>query len=94
MQNGHSLTISLPEALVRFVKEQTSSGQYSSESEVVGEGLRLLADRRRELEALLAEMRRQIAEGAAAADRGDVHDVEDVFAEIEAHRRRHGGKAA
>ncbi len=82
MYHGLSLTINLPDALARFAQEQASSGQYSSVSEVVSDGLRLLAERKVQRDAVVSELRRQIAEGAAAADRGDVVDAESVFDEI------------
>ncbi len=37
-----TMNISLPSELVRFIREQVQGGQYSSASEVIRDGLRLL----------------------------------------------------
>ena len=62
------MNVSLSEDLVQFVSEQTQAGGYTSQSEVVREGLRLLRsrlDKRRALE-------RALEAGLAAKDAGRV----------------------
>jgi len=63
------------------------SGLYQSQSEILREGLRLLREREEERRLRLAELRKQIALGAKQADRGELVDGDQVFAQI---RRRSG----
>jgi antitoxin ParD1/3/4 len=51
------MNISLTEQLEKFVSEQVESGAYQSASEVVRDGLRLLAERRKIEELKLAALR-------------------------------------
>ena len=57
------MNVSLTSHLEEFVRERVDSGRYSSSSEVVREGLRLLEQRDIEQQARLAELRRAIQEG-------------------------------
>lgn len=79
------MNVSLTPELEKLIDEKVRSGLYGSASEVVRDGLRLLVERDRARDARLAELRLQLAEGLAAADRGEVADGERVFAEV---RRR------
>ena len=67
----------LPSDLAHFVSEQIGSGKYSSESEVVIDGLRLLRDRERRI----AELREQVGPALERLERGEGRelDVEDVI---------------
>lgn len=38
------MNISLPEGLIAFVREETQSGGYANDSDVVRDGLRLMRD--------------------------------------------------
>ncbi|WP_159590224.1 type II toxin-antitoxin system ParD family antitoxin [Chelativorans xinjiangense] len=70
----------LGKPLEDYVGELVKTGRYRSRSEVLREGVRLVQER----EAKLAELRRKIDEGIAAADRGDSRPAEEVFAELRA----------
>lgn len=48
--------ISLPEEFVQFVDREVASGKFRSQDEVVVEGLRLLQNRERRLDALRADL--------------------------------------
>ncbi len=76
-----AVNVSLTPELARFANERVKRGTHQSVSEVVREGLRLLADRHKEREAALEEIRRKIAEGIAQADRGEFVDGREVFEE-------------
>lgn len=76
----------------RFVRDLVKKGRYSSASEVIRDGLRMVEDRERHLLALDAAL----AHGMADAAAGRVHSVEDVRAELLAELRepqRPGGGA-
>jgi antitoxin ParD1/3/4 len=68
-----------------FVQTQLESGQYSSASEVVRAGLRLLEERNERLRAL----DEALAQGIEDADAGRVRPAAKVFDELEA---RYSGK--
>ncbi|SPF42037.1 conserved hypothetical protein [Candidatus Sulfopaludibacter sp. SbA4] len=88
-----SLDISLTPELEQFVESRVASGRYQTPSEVVREGLRLLAEREQEGLRLLAEreqageaaveeLRAKIRRGVEQADRGELLDGDAVFEEI------------
>jgi antitoxin ParD1/3/4 len=75
----------LPSDLAQFVSDQIGSGKYSSESEIVLDGLRLLRDRERRT----AELRGQIAPALERLHRGEGRElnVEEVIGRgMERHR--------
>jgi antitoxin ParD1/3/4 len=83
------MNVNLGDVLDNFVADLLKTGLYQSQSEVVREGLRLLKERE-ELKSLrLAELRKEIAIGSEQADRGELVDGEEAFAEI---RRRSAGR--
>jgi antitoxin ParD1/3/4 len=73
------MNISLDTATERLVQEQLKSGRYRDASEVVAAAVQALSRQ----EAELAEVRRKIATGIDAADRGDVSDGDAFFAELD-----------
>jgi antitoxin ParD1/3/4 len=87
------MNVSLTPELERLVQEKVSSGLYNSASEVVREALRLLQERDELRQVRLKELRREIAKGLEAADRGELVGADDVFEGLrrrneEAARRR------
>ena len=81
------MNVSLTPHLEGFVTKKVESGLYSSQSEVVREGLRLLVERDRMVEARLDELRGEIAEGLQQARRGELIPGDEVFAGI-GHKSR------
>ncbi len=73
------MNVSLTPELERLVQEKVESGLYSSASEVVREALRLLRERDELRQARLEELRREIAVGLDACNRGEVVEGEEVF---------------
>ena len=63
-----------------FIKRQLASGRYNNASEVVRDALRLMEEREKRLKALDDI----IARGIADADAGRVHNLDEVFDELEA----------
>jgi antitoxin ParD1/3/4 len=72
------MNVSLTPELEYFVTRKVDSGLYGSQSEVVREGLRLLMERDRMMEARLQNLRTEIAEGLEQARRGELIPGEDV----------------
>jgi len=77
------MNVSLTPELEQWVQDKVKSGKYSSSSEVVREGLRLLDERDRLISARLAELKAKIRVGIEELDRGEGIDGEEVFAELE-----------
>jgi len=82
MATRTTLNISLTPHLQEFVDQRVASGRYQSASEVIREGLRLLEERDLRRQAARRELQTKIDEGLAAADRGDLHDFDEVFDEL------------
>jgi antitoxin ParD1/3/4 len=76
------MNVSLTPELERLVHEKVSSGCYNSASEVVREALRLLQERDELRRLRLQELRREIAKGIEAADRGDLIPAAEAFKEL------------
>lgn len=87
-KQNHSITVSVTPELEQFVRELLASGKFSSASEVICAGLRLLQDRYTVYQARLAELKQEIAIGIEQADRGELIDGEEVFAELEEDTRQ------
>ncbi len=88
MESSTRLSIELPQDLAAAVRERVASGKYASESEVVAEGLALLAERD---EPLHPDIEAQLASGYDAwkSDPADVLSLRDAAARLqkEAERR-------
>lgn len=74
------MNVHLTPQLKELVEDRVASGLYSSASEVVRAGLRLLEEEER----FRAEVRKRIALGVAQAKAGELVDGEDVFSKLEA----------
>ncbi len=84
------MNVSVGKDFEEFVKAKVASGDYASVSEVVREGLRLLKERERLLEARIQSLRGEIQVGLDQADRGDLLDGETTMQDLRAalqHRR-------
>lgn len=81
------MNISLTEQLEKFVSEQVQSGAYQSASEVVRDGLRLLADRRKAEELKLTALRAAIRDGLDSGPAESL-DMEAIIAEARAGYQR------
>ncbi len=68
-----------------FIKELVESGRYSTASEVMREGLRLIEEREERRKAKLDALRAEIRKGLESGPAEDF-DVEDILAE--AKRRK------
>ncbi len=84
---SNPMNISLTEQLEKFVSEQVQSGAYQSASEVVRDGLRLLAERRKTEELKLAALRAAIREGLDSGP-AEPLDMEAIIAEARAGYQR------
>lgn len=78
-----AISAELGDTLEAVVEDLVRNGRYNSKSEVLREGVRLVQER----EAAFAELKRKIDEGVAAANRGDVMPIEEVFDELLARYR-------
>ena len=89
------MNVSLTEELQELVQKKVESGRYSSASEVIRAGLRLL-EQEDELRATRLEaVRAQVREGIGQAERGELVDgevaVERARERAEAKRRNADG---
>lgn len=81
------MNISLPSQMQRFLEAEVKAGRYATTSEAVRDGIRLLQERKAERAARLDELRKAVAIGIAAADRGD-------FVAVDAAQIKAAGRAA
>jgi antitoxin ParD1/3/4 len=83
----------------RLITKLVASGEYNNASEVVREGLRLLAERRKAHEAYVAWFKREVQKGLDQLDRGDFVSVpldgikEFIGASADQARRRVAARA-
>lgn len=86
MRSTQQLSITLPNDMADMVKAKVEAGEYASESEVIRDGLRILAARDRAVEAWLRE---QVVPAAKAlkANPGRAQTAEQVRANL-ARRRQ------
>ncbi len=82
------MNVSLTPQLEQFVDKKVREGQYQTASEVIREGLRLLAERdqRRTLE--LQRLRREIAVGLNPVENGQVGTLNIKKIKAEGRKRR------
>jgi putative addiction module CopG family antidote len=84
LNQGTTLSVSMPSELRKLVDAKVASGHYRSASEVVRVALCLLGDREANERSRLAQLRKQVKRGLAQARRGDLHDGERFFASLDA----------
>jgi len=80
------ISADLGQQLETFVSQLVETGRYSSESEVLREGVRIIQDR----EARLAALDHLVADGIADADAGRIAPAETVFNRLERKYRTLG----
>jgi len=83
------MNVNLTPELEQLVQDKVASGYYVSQSEVVREALRLLAEQDRLREAHVERLREALAEGLQQADRGELIDGAALVAEM---RERYGSQ--
>jgi antitoxin ParD1/3/4 len=82
LQRGLAMQIALDPATERLIDEQLKSGRFATREAVIVAGLQALAQLDTE-DAALADLRQKVAVGIEAADRGDLSDGDEFFAELE-----------
>lgn len=83
-------SVNLGEQLEAFITEAVKNGRYGSRSEVLREGVRLVQER----EAKWARFEAEIQKGIDSADRGELHDAEEVFDRLKRKYRAMAKRAA
>ena len=82
------MNVSLTPEFERYVEDKVNSGDFSSASEVVRAGLRLLKEHEAEHQARLEALRQAVGEGLAQARRGQTKDAAEVFASMRTRRQQ------
>jgi antitoxin ParD1/3/4 len=80
-----TMNVSLPAELAEFVEREVASGDYSTASEVVRDGLRILRRERALHEERLAVLKREIQLGMDDIEAGRISDLSvlDILAEVQ-----------
>jgi putative addiction module CopG family antidote len=83
-QGDEIMNVAIPPDLIGFVQAQVAEGHFSSEQEMIAQGLRLLKLQSERL----ADLRREIGIGIGALQRGEGIELDDAsladfFADIE-----------
>ena len=81
------MNVSLTPELEKLVQQKVDEGLYGTASEVVRDGLRLLAERDEERRIKLEALRQQVGQGLAELDQGKGVPGTQAFAAIRARRR-------
>lgn len=82
------MNISLPPALEKFVQDKVGAGHYSTASEVVRDGLRLLQEQDRLRQIRDEELRREVQIGIDEIERGEGIEYDSIQAFIEDVQKR------
>ncbi len=87
------MNISLPPALEKFIQDKIGSGCYSTASEVVRDGLRMLQEQDRLAQMRLNELRREVQMGIDAIERGEYktynrEELRELFGQIKRDGRK------
>ncbi len=89
------MNVSLTEELEELVQKKVASGRYTSASEVVRAGLRLLEQEDEVRETRLAAIRAEMRAGIEQAERGELIDGEEAVGRVRkraAAKRRAAGE--
>lgn len=85
------MNVSLTAELEKFVNERVASGLYTSASEVVREGLRLLQEKELLKQIKLRELRQEVRKGLDQLERDEVTVYEsESLSELAAEIKRQG----
>ena len=76
------MNVSLTEELEELVQRKVESGRYTSASEVIRAGLRLLEQEDELRETRLAAVRAEVQAGIDQAERGELVDGEEAMARV------------
>lgn len=82
MAHRTTVNVSITPELDEFLQARVKSGRYQTTSEVVREALRLLERHEREQDHARNQIKAKLTRGAEEAERGDLLDGEQVFAEL------------
>lgn len=77
------MNLALSSEIEKFIETQVQSGKYSSAEEVILAGIRLLEERERIYQGRFEELKKEIAIGVEASERGEVVDGEIVFSQLQ-----------
>jgi len=83
-----SMNVSLTPQLEQFVDKKVRQGKYQTASEVIREGLRLLAERDQKRALELQRLRREIAVGLEQVENGQVGNLSVQKIKAEGRKRR------
>jgi antitoxin ParD1/3/4 len=89
------MSLQLKPELQKFVNDQVEAGHYDSAEEVIEAGLTILKQQDGESDFTAGELDKLLAVGEADIERGNIHDGETVFRELDdlsATRRRNQSK--
>ncbi|MCI5065262.1 type II toxin-antitoxin system ParD family antitoxin [bacterium] len=84
------MNVNLTPELEALVQNKVASGLYNSQSEVVREALRLLAEQDQLRQAHLGKLRSALAKGLYEADGGELLDGPEVIQEMREFLRQRG----
>jgi antitoxin ParD1/3/4 len=89
------MNVSLPQGLAEFVEQEVASGAYSTASEVVRDGLRILQRDRAAYEERMAILRHEIQLGLDDLNAGRISDrsVMDILDDVRREEEAEGRKA-
>jgi antitoxin ParD1/3/4 len=93
MRTTQSLSITLPLEMAQMVKAKVASGEYATESEVIRDGLRILANRDAVVEKWLREEVVPTYD-AVMTDGAKTTPADQVFADIRARHAERLAKSA
>lgn len=85
------MNVSLTVELEELVNQKVKSGLYTSASEVIREGLRLLKEQDQLRNLRLTELKKEVRKGIAQLDNGQyktLASTEDMTAHVKAARRK------
>jgi len=83
------MEIGLTPQVEKFIQSQVESGKYSSVTQVILAGIKLLEERERIYKGRFEELQREIRIGIEASERGEVVDGETVFRQLQEKLQEH-----